>query len=127
MSISEELKYDSDGLIPAIIQDAENGDLLMVGYMNPESVERTLKEGKACFWSRSRQKFWVKGESSGHFLFVKEVLVDCDKDALLVKATQAGPTCHEGYRSCFFRKITPEGEMEVISERMFDPSEVYKK
>ena len=127
MSLADELKYDSDGLIPAIVQDAENGDVLMVGYMNRDSVERTMKEGKVCFWSRSRQKYWVKGETSGHFLFVKDVLLDCDKDAILVKATQAGATCHEGYRSCFYRRITPEMELEVISERMFDPEEIYKK
>lgn len=127
MGIIDNLKFDSNGLIPAIIQDAENGDLLMVGYMNRDAVQRTIDEQKVCFWSRSRQKYWVKGESSGHFQFVKEMFVDCDQDALLIKVEQVGAACHEGYRSCFFRKITPESTLDVVSERLFDPAEVYKK
>lgn len=127
MSLLDDLKYDENGLIPAIVQDAENGQVLMVGYMNRQAVERTLNEGKVCFWSRSRQKYWVKGETSGHFQFVEDVYVDCDKDALLIKARQIGATCHEGYRSCFFRKVNKDGELEVIADRMFDPKEVYGK
>lgn len=127
MPLLDDLKYDENGLIPAIVQDAENGQVLMVGYMNRQAVERTLNEGKVCFWSRSRQKYWVKGETSGHFQFVEDVYVDCDKDALLIKARQIGATCHEGYRSCFFRKVNKDGELEVIADRMFDPKEVYGK
>lgn len=127
VELLDQLKYDSDGLIPAIVQDAENGDVLMVGYMNRQSVERTIREKMVCFWSRSRQKYWVKGETSGHFQLVKDIYVDCDQDALLVKVTQIGATCHEGYRSCFFRKISPKNELDVIAERIVNPEEVYGK
>jgi phosphoribosyl-AMP cyclohydrolase len=127
MRILDQLKFDSDGLVPAVVQDAENGDVLMVGWMNREAVERTLREGKVCFWSRSRQKFWVKGETSGHFQLVKGVYVDCDQDCLLVKATQIGAACHDGYRSCFYREIKPEGTVELTDERLVDPEKVYGK
>jgi phosphoribosyl-AMP cyclohydrolase len=125
MEILDQLEYDEDGLVPAVVQDNENGDVLMVGYMNRKSLERTLNEGMACFWSRSRHKFWVKGETSGHFQLVSSVYVDCDRDALLIKVKQIGATCHEGYRSCFYRKVTPKGGLEVIAERLVDPKEVY--
>lgn len=127
MEILDQLKYDENGLIPAIIQDAENGEVLMVGYMNRQAVGRTIKEKMVCFWSRSRQKFWVKGETSGHFQLVQDIYVDCDQDALLIKVTQIGATCHEGYRSCFFRKINALNNLEVIAERLVDPKEVYGK
>ena len=127
MEILDQLNYDPDGLIPAIVQDAENGDVLMLGYMNRKAVERTIKEGMVCFWSRSRGKFWVKGETSGHFQLVKGIYIDCDRDTILVKVTQIGATCHEGYRSCFFRKATPRGSTEIVLERIFDPAEVYQK
>jgi len=127
MEILDQLKYDENGLIPAIIQDAENGEVLMVGYMNRQAVERTIKEKMVCFWSRSRQKFWVKGETSGHFQLVQDIYVDCDQDALLIKVTQIGATCHEGYRSCFHRKINALNHLEVIAERLVDPKEVYGK
>lgn len=101
-----QLKLDEKGLIPAIIQDYKDGAVLMLGYMNPESLRRTIKSGKTCFWSRSRQEFWVKGETSGHFQFVKSIAYDCDVDALLIKVRQAGDiACHTGNRSCFYRKI----------------------
>ncbi len=100
------LKYDQNGLIPAIVQDYRNGQVLMVAYMNRESVRRTLKTGKTCFWSRSRQEYWVKGMTSGHFQFVKSVLYDCDLDALLIKVRQVGAACHTGNRTCFYRKLT---------------------
>ena len=127
MSFSDELKYDSQGLVPAVIQDAETGDVLMVGYMNKESVDRTLASGKTCFWSRSRKEFWVKGESSGHFQFVKGVYTDCDKDCLLVKVEQKGAACHDGYRSCLYRRVGPDGLLEVVAEKVFEPEAVYKK
>ncbi|MFH1128292.1 MAG: phosphoribosyl-AMP cyclohydrolase [Candidatus Omnitrophota bacterium] len=99
------LKYDSKGLIPAIIQDYKTGEVLMLAYLNQESLKRTLKLGKACFWSRSRKEYWVKGETSGHFQFVKNINYDCDMDALLIKVRQLGVACHTGNRSCFYRKI----------------------
>ncbi len=99
------IKLDDNGLIPAIIQDVHTGQVLMLGYMNRTSLERTLREKKACFWSRSRQKYWVKGESSGHFLMVREVRIDCDGDALLVKCEPIGPTCHTNQTSCFYRRV----------------------
>lgn len=104
-----DLKFDDKGLIPAIIQDYKDGEVLMLAYMNAESVKRTLKLGKTCFWSRSRQEYWVKGETSGHFQFVKSIAYDCDLDALLIKVRQVGVACHTGNRSCFYRKI-PKGK-----------------
>jgi len=99
------LKFDKNGLIPAIIQDFKNNQVLMLGYMNKESIRRTLKSGKTCFWSRSRKEYWVKGLTSGHFQFVKSIAYDCDMDALLVKVRQVGKACHTGNRSCFYRRV----------------------
>jgi phosphoribosyl-AMP cyclohydrolase len=119
-----DLKY-ADGLIPAVIQDRKTGKVLMLGYMNEEALVKTLETGYVTFFSRSRQKLWTKGETSGHRLRMREVRVDCDQDALLIQAELAGPgCCHMGYKSCFFRKLTSDGE-EVILEREFDPAEVY--
>ena len=119
-----ELKY-RDGLIPAIIQDKQSGKVLMLGYMNKEAYAQTLKTGYVTFYSRSRQKLWTKGETSGHRLHLKEIRVDCDQDALLLQVDLAGPgCCHMGYRSCFFRKLTSQGE-ESILRREFDPAKVY--
>ncbi len=121
-----ELKFQ-DGLVPAIIQDQQTGKVLMLGYMNAEAYERTLSSGFVTFFSRSRQQLWTKGETSGHRLKVREVRVDCDQDALLIQAELAGPgCCHLGYESCFFRRVSPEGE-QVVAPRRFDPGEVYKK
>ena len=100
----KDLKFDK-GLIPAIIQDYKTKDVLMLAYMNNESIRRTIKIGKTCFWSRSRKEYWVKGMTSGHFQFVKSLAYDCDMDALLIKVRQIGVACHTGKRSCFFRKI----------------------
>ena len=100
-----DLKFDKNGLIPAVIQDYKNNEVLMVAYMNKESLRRTLKLGKTCFWSRSRKEYWVKGLTSGHFQFVKSVAYDCDLDALLIQVRQVGKACHTGNRSCFYRKI----------------------
>ena len=101
----EQLKFDDKGLIPAIVQDHKNGDVLMVAYMNKESLEITLRDGKACYYSRSRKKLWLKGETSGHFQIIKEILYDCDADAILLKIEQIGPACHTGERSCFYRSL----------------------
>jgi phosphoribosyl-AMP cyclohydrolase len=100
-----ELKFDEKGLIPAVIQDGESNEVLMVAYMNKESFEATLKEGRTCFWSRSRQTLWRKGETSGHVQKVLEIRADCDADCLLIKVEQTGPACHTGERSCFFNKL----------------------
>ena len=116
-----------DGLIPAIAQDWQSGEVLMLAYMNEEAWKRTLETGKATYWSRSRQSFWVKGESSGNVQWVKEILVDCDEDTVVLKVDQVGgAACHEGYRTCFFRNVEG-GELKVIGERVFDPKTVYKK
>jgi phosphoribosyl-AMP cyclohydrolase len=120
-----ELKYQADGLIPAIIQDRHTGKVLMLGYMNADAFRQTLASGHVTFYSRARQKLWTKGETSGHRLVAREIRVDCDQDALLIQADLTGPgCCHLGYRSCFFRKLTPKGE-EIILEREFDPARVY--
>ncbi len=121
------LKYDANGLIPAIIQDAKTNEVLMMAYMNEKSLRATIETGKTHFWSRSRQKYWMKGESSGHTQQVKEIYIDCDKDTLLIKVEQIGGACHEGYRSCFFRKLNDSGQWEIIGEKVFDPEQTYKK
>ena len=109
-----ELKFDEAELIPAIIQDAGNGDVLMLAYMNEESVARTIESGRTRFWSRSRQEFWCKGETSGNRQYVREMRYDCDEDALLIKVEQVGPACHTGERTCFFRDI-PEAKTDLGS------------
>lgn len=117
----------SGGLVPAIAQDAASGDVLMLAWMNREAYEETLKTGRACYFSRSRNKLWRKGEESGHVQHVREVFIDCDADTILLKVEQVGgAACHEGYKSCFFRKV--EGSrLTVIGERVFDPKQIYKK
>ncbi len=117
----------SGGLIPAIAQDAATGDVLMLAYINEESWKETLATGHACYWSRSRSKLWRKGEESGNVQLVKEILVDCDEDTVIFKVEQiGGAACHEGYRSCFFRKVVGD-DLRVVGERVFDPAKVYKK
>ena len=123
----EQLKYDDNGLIPAIIQDQQNGQVLMMAYMNRTSLQRTIETGKMHFWSRSRQTYWMKGEQSGHVQQVKGIYTDCDADTLLVQVEQAGAACHQGYRSCFFRRLEQDRQWVVIAERQFDPDKVYKK
>lgn len=116
-----------DGLLPAIVQDHQSGDILMLAYINEESWIKTLETGKAHYWSRSRGKLWLKGESSGHVQMVKEILVDCDEDTVVFKVEQiGGAACHKGYASCFFRKVE-KGSFAVKSQLFFDPQEVYKK
>jgi phosphoribosyl-AMP cyclohydrolase len=116
----------TDGLIPAIIQDHSSGDVLMLGFMNEASLQLTRETNEVTFFSRSRKKLWKNGESSGHVLRVREMLVDCDADAILVKVDAVGPgVCHEGYRSCFFRAVTSDGTLEIKAERTFDPAQVY--
>lgn len=116
-----------DGLLPAIVQDAETSEVLMVAFMNEEAWKATLETGKATYYSRSRKKLWVKGESSGHVQHVREIRIDCDNDTVLLKVDQVGgAACHLGYKSCFFRKIENK-EAVTVGEPLFDPSEVYKK
>jgi len=124
MSFSETLKYDANGLVAAVIQDADNREVLMVGYMNREAVDQTLETRRVTYWSRSRARFWVKGETSGHFQHVVEVRTDCDKDCLLIRVRQEGVACHDGYRSCFYRALR-QGELEIVEPREVDPSSVY--
>jgi phosphoribosyl-AMP cyclohydrolase len=114
-----------DGLIPAIIQDKHSGKVLMLGFMNQEAYKLTVASGFVTFYSRSRQRLWIKGETSGHKLRVREIRLDCDRDALLIQADLTGPgCCHMGYKSCFFRRVTTKGE-EIIAKREFDPEDVY--
>ena len=118
------IKFDKKGLIPAVVQDVNTGEVLMVAWMNSESLKRTLKTGVMTYWSRSRQKLWVKGETSGNLQKVREIYIDCDEDCLLFKVEPegSGAACHEGYRSCFFRKVNPsDGTFSICDERIFDP------
>jgi phosphoribosyl-AMP cyclohydrolase len=121
------LNFEKTPLLPAIAQDAKSGEVLMLAWMNREAYEETLRTGLACYFSRSRNKLWRKGEESGHVQEVVSVFIDCDADTILLKVNQiGGAACHEGYKSCFFRKV--EGEtLHVVGDRVFDPKQVYKK
>jgi phosphoribosyl-AMP cyclohydrolase len=122
-----EIVFDkSGGLVPAIIQDEASGDVLMLGFMNAESFEITQRTGEVVFFSRSRNRLWKKGESSGHVLKVREIRIDCDADSLLIRVNPIGlGVCHEGYRSCFFRALGTDGTAKVIAEKTFAPDSVY--
>lgn len=122
------LNFDKiNGLVPAIVQDYETGEILMLAFMNQKAWEATLSTGKATYFSRSRQKLWVKGETSGNLQIVKEILVDCDEDTVLLKVEQkGGAACHTGYRSCFYRKME-DGVLTNVGKLIFDPQEVYNK
>ncbi len=116
-----------DGLLPVITQDADSGEVLMLAYMNAESYAETLATGRAVYYSRSRKRLWRKGEESGNVQLVRAIYVDCDRDTILLQVEQlGGAACHEGYKSCFFRQVTPEG-LKTVAARVFDPAEVYKK
>jgi len=117
-----------DGLIPAVIQDHTSCEVLMLGFLNAEALERTQRTGEVHFYSRTRKRLWKKGESSGHVLRVRQLLFDCDADALLIRVDAVGPgVCHEGYRSCFFRELEPGGTSRIIAERTFSVEDVYGK
>lgn len=122
------LNFDKmDGLVPAIVQDHKTGEVLMLAFMNQDAWEATLETGKATYYSRTRQAFWVKGETSGNIQLVKEIRIDCDDDTVLLKVEQlGGAACHTGHKSCFFKKVE-DGSTRIISEPVFDPEEVYKK
>ncbi len=120
----EQVKFGPDGLVPAIVQDVETGRVVMLAYMDREALRRTVQEGRTVFFSRSRRTYWVKGEHSGHVQLVREVRLDCDGDAVLVLVDQKVGACHEGYFSCFFRRLEG-GEWKVVDEKVFEPEEVY--
>ncbi|HDM37831.1 MAG TPA: phosphoribosyl-AMP cyclohydrolase [Candidatus Omnitrophica bacterium] len=127
MNLIEKLKYNSEGLIPAIIQDKETNEVLMMAYMNKEAIQKTIETEKTHFYSRSRKKLWKKGETSGHIQTVKEILIDCDMDTLLIKVAQIGGACHKGYRSCFFRKVEGKFDnLKIVAKKIFNPDKVYE-
>ena len=121
-----QVTFNDDGLVPAIIQEEHTGRILMMAWMNADSIRDSLETGKTHFWSRSRQKYWMKGESSGHTQVVKDFAYDCDADTLLIQVTQEGSACHKGYKSCFFTSVK-EGESKITEDQLFDPDEVYGK
>jgi len=124
----DKLKYDANGLVPIIVQDVVNGEVLMLAWVNREALEKTIETGKVHTYSRSRGRLALKGESSRHFQHVREILTDCDRDAVIVKVTQDVAACHEGYRSCFFRQYDPAGsEWKTVAEKVFEPEKVYSK
>jgi phosphoribosyl-AMP cyclohydrolase len=126
-TLSEPDFAKGDGLLPAIAQDEQTGEVLMMAYMNPQSYAETLATGRAVYYSRSRNKLWRKGEESGNVQQVRAIYLDCDRDTILLKVHQiGGAACHEGYKSCFFRQVTADG-LQVVGSRVFDPKEVYKK
>jgi len=116
----DQLKYDSNGLIPAIIQERSTGRVLMMAWMNRESLQKTIETGKTWFWSRSRKKFWMKGETSGHVQIVRDIAFDCDADTVLIQVEQTGAACHEGYKSCFFRSIAGD-DVKITEPRLVEP------
>jgi len=126
MPALDELRYDANGLIPAIIQEDETNEVLMMAYMNRASLARTIESGKTHFWSRSRQKYWMKGETSGHVQEVVTVATDCDADTVLIRVRQHGAACHEGYHNCFYRQLAGDA-WQVVADRQVDPEDVYGK
>ncbi|MFC1546458.1 phosphoribosyl-AMP cyclohydrolase [bacterium] len=132
--IIDGIKFNEQGLVPAVVQDSDTNEVLMLAYMNKESFLKTIDTGKAAYWSRSRQEFWVKGETSGNIQTVTDIFIDCDGDTILLKvnqlggrgASKKGAACHKGYRSCFFKKLI-RGHWQVVGEKIFDPAQVYGK
>ena len=120
------VKFDADGLVPAIAQQHDSGEVLMMAWMNANSIRETLETGRVCYWSRSRQSLWRKGEASGQVQILKEVQIDCDGDTLLLQVDQTGVACHTGRRSCFFRAVR-DGTLITIAEQLVDPAELYQK
>jgi phosphoribosyl-AMP cyclohydrolase len=120
------LKWTADGLVAAIVQDAESNDVLMLAWMDETAVRRTLETGQTHFYSRSRKSAWHKGGTSGHVQHVESIRVDCDGDVVLIRARQVGGACHEGYRTCFFREVDQAGSLQDVASRVFDPGAVYR-
>ena len=128
MSFYEQLKFNADGLIPAIVQEQSTGRVLMMAWMNRASLETTVATGRTHFWSRSRKKFWMKGETSGHTQTVRDIAFDCDGDTLLIQVDQIGAACHEGYKSCFFRSVRDAGNSVNVTEpQLQTPGQIYGK
>jgi phosphoribosyl-AMP cyclohydrolase len=128
MSFYDQLKFNADGLIPAIVQEQSTGRVLMMAWMNRASLETTLATGRTHFWSRSRQKFWMKGESSGHVQTVRDIAFDCDGDTLLIQVDQTGAACHEGYKSCFYRSVSDAGNnIKITESQLQTPEDIYGK
>jgi phosphoribosyl-AMP cyclohydrolase len=125
MSNPLSINWPSDGIIPAVIQDAESRDVLMVGFLNREALERTRETGLVHFWSRSRSKLWKKGETSGHIQRVHDIFVNCDQNSLLIEVTQLGAVCHDGYPTCYYRRLEEDNSLEIVRDRWFDPADVY--
>jgi len=123
----DDLRFDDNGLVPAVVQDVHTHEVLMIGFMNRDAVLRTAREGRVCFWSRSRQKFWVKGETSGMFLETRAIRVNCENNSLLVLAEPIGPTCHTGHASCYFREADPNAEngWREIAPVITPPEDLY--
>lgn len=119
------IEWPADGLIPAVIQDVASHDVLMVGFMNRDALERTRESGFVHFWSRSRQRLWKKGETSGHVQQVRDIFVNCERNSLLIEVDQMGAVCHDGYPTCYYRRLTPENGLETVMDRWFDPADVY--
>ena len=126
-ALLDQVKFDDKGLLTAVAQDAATGEVLMLAFMNREALQQTLERRVACYWSRSRGKLWVKGETSGHMQHVKEITIDCDMDAVVLKIEQEGGACHTGYRSCFYRRVEDDGSLTVTGEKVFDEEDVYGK
>jgi len=120
-----DIKFNEQGLVPAIVQDIGTGQVLMMGWMNAKALDQTLQTQRATFYSRSRQSLWVKGESSGHVQEVIEIRVDCDQDTVLLRCKSHGPCCHAGYQSCFYRTVGDLGHLQVVEPKVFDPESVY--
>lgn len=125
MELSD-LKFETNGLIPVVVQDVDSGDVLMMAHMNREALQRTIETGRAWYWSRSRQKLWLKGETSGNYQLVRSIIADCDGDSLLLKVEQQGPgACHQGYKTCFHYQLTDGDKPVALGEPEFDPETVY--
>lgn len=122
----DQIKFDSAGLVPAVVQDARSKEVLMVAYMNKEALLKTLRTAKAHFYSRSRRRIWLKGETSGHVQRVKSIALDCDGDTLLASVSQTGGACHAGYRTCFYRRLDAKKSWKVVGRKLFDPTKVYR-
>ncbi len=128
MELKLKLKFNKDGLIPAIVQDYETGEVLMLAYMNQQAFDETVRSRRGVFYSRSRGKLWIKGESSGHIQVVKEILIDCDADTVLLKVEQKGGACHTGFYSCFYRQYDFNKKvLKEVGKKVFEPEDVYKK
>ncbi|MEX0885325.1 MAG: phosphoribosyl-AMP cyclohydrolase [Phycisphaeraceae bacterium] len=124
-STTLDVKFNDQGLVPAIVQNADTGEVLMMGWMNQAALDQTLRTRKATFYSRSRDRMWVKGESSGHTQEVVEARVDCDQDTVLLRCKAHGPACHAGYHTCFYRAADDRGRLAFVEQRVFDPGKVY--